>query len=206
MKTHLKKTIAPALLIVVLTTSLVTTYAQRRRAAQPTQTTNATQTSTTQNGTGQTQARRGPRGPGNQNSTGGNTKGQPHRVQQATLTAAQIEAVRRTDALKDIVSINGRTISPRPGVSLLQFPSGGYAIVTGATNQGKPGGYAAQLSTWNLPNGHLRFAACWCNGRRGQDNCKFVGSYDAAHCRGQQCCGFASGEMDQNGNVVALDQ
>ena len=179
MKIHLRRMVTPALLMMALATPLVTTEAQRAKW----------------------------NGGGNQKSINPKTtRTLPRRVKQATLTPAQIAAVLMTDALREIVSIEGMTIRPKQGVSLWQFASGGYGITTFATNQGSPDAHAAQVATWNLPNGHLRFAACWCSGRGGNDNCKFKGGYDAAHCGGQHCCGFASGEFDENGNVVALDQ
>jgi len=178
MKIHFKRIIAPALLIMALWAPLVTTEAQSAKW----------------------------NGGGNHKSTNNvaNSK-PPRRVQQATLTEAQIIAVLMTDGLKDIVTVSGMTIRPKQGISLWKFASGGYAVLTDSANQ-TPGGFAAQVATWNLPNGHLRFAACWCSGRGGNDNCKFKGGYDAAHCGGQHCCGFASGEMDENGVVVELDQ
>ena len=53
---------------------------------------------------------------------------------------------------------------------------------------------------------YLRFAACWCSGSGGNDNCKFKGGYDAARIvAASTAAASPAAEFGEAGNVVVLD-
>lgn len=126
-------------------------------------------------------------------------------VKVSRRTQAALKSIR---ALRGVVSFQGGIIiKPLPGSSLWQLSTGGYALVNSTTFQGVtlPAG-----TPWGSCNRSgdcwVYFTTCACPGVDGdQDNCEFDGPPEQHKCKGDGCCQFMDGVIDQRGAITKLN-
>jgi hypothetical protein len=214
MKQILKRWIGPAVLTVgLILPSAVTDAQQRHRQVRgPRQ---AEVTSTQQGSTDQTQqrGRRGRRGATSADSSTAQPQTQQAsskggsvtvvgRVNQATLSSAVIQGVKRNPILSASVRIRGNTIFPAGGYSLWGLSNGGFLAVESVEPHAME-----QEQVLKFVDGQTRLVTyvCYCPGSSGSDPCQFAReaggtAINLGKCQNATCCQSKCVYVDEEGN------
>ena len=197
---HLGRLIAPAALVAAMILPVTMAEAQQsklrqRRAAQHGQPAGSTQSTTAQPGsTEQTQStaqgRRGRRGRMDGTSTGSTkTVTVLRRVGQTTAPDSIISQIRSASTASSRVTIQGKTVKPKPGNSLWLLSNQGYLVI----GIDKPGltPHAVEGDFGRNPDGSWYFRGCLCANRLGQgDNCTISSASNQTCNHEEDCCGW----------------
>ena len=200
MKQHLKRFVAPSLVAAALILPLTVTEAQQgglrqRRAARQAQAAGSMQGAGAQQGsTEQTQstppARRGRRGRMAADSTGSSkTVTVVRRVSQAAAPDSIINQIRSAQVASSRVTVQGRTVKPKPGNSLWLLSNNGYLVI----GTDKPGlvAHAVEGDFGRNLDGTWWFRGCLCANRLGQgDNCTINSAANKTCNNEEDCCGW----------------
>ena len=217
MRHLLKKWIGPAVLMVgLILLSAVTEAQQRRRQVRRTRP--AEVTSTQQGSTDQTEqgarGRRVRRGATSSDSSTAQSKTKQTsakggsvtvvgRVNQATLSSAVIQGVKRNPVLSASVRIRGNTIFPAGGYSLWGLSNGGFVAVENIEPHAME-----QQQVLKLVDGQTRLVTyiCYCPGSSGSDPCQFAREaggtvINLSKCQNATCCQSKCVYVDEEGNT-----
>jgi hypothetical protein len=200
MKHHLKRFTAPTLVIAALILPIAITGAQhnglhQRGSARQGQATGATQSITEKKGsTEQTQTTaqetRGRRGRMGATSTASSKAVTVvRRVNQATAPDSIISHIRSAPTASSRVTIQGKTVKPKPGNSMWLLSNQGYLVI----GIDKPGltPHAVEGDFGRNPDGSWYFRGCLCADRLGQgDNCTINSASNQTCNHEQDCCGW----------------